>query len=774
MSTSLANEDKKGRRALVLRPSSRVVNVSVNQSSKCTYSVHGSSSRRRFSLCGGSKVLDKSAIRTPRPAVQVFDEEGNDVTPLQLDHSDPGAAHASRFFLDEISAGSTSGHTMATGSFIMPFSRSVLGSSRISSQSTIESVNEGIEDTFSRQHMPISFRVTLPDVKQKIYTVKEQATEDMLKEIVEIFITETGTILLLDISPTFVPVEADNAEAIIERNNQYAELCRTTAGNDNYVDRSMQTINGATKSKQVQTYSTVMVEAATTVSSFDIQEDPEQEETTNSPETAKTDYAEASLDTNRSAERSLSVGSTSTSVSALSSLKEVEAFGNSTELDLQFIMLSEKFQHSLLVMERSVLLNIFQPQLAAYRQLPLLKDLERPENPKEVEQKDGDNEICQSPALDCLWTFNCELTRGCSISSMGWNKKNPDLLAVGYGEFDCRNQKTGLVCCWSIKNPMWPEHIIHCDSAVTSLDFSASSPSQLAVGMYDGSIAIYDVQSPNKLCVIDSRECPKRHLGPVWQLRWNQQDLSLTGEERVEALFSVGADGRISKWFVFHGGLDCIDLMKFDNISNTKGRAGGNKTEEKAKSVPSALTPGLCFDFHPTDSSLYLTGTWDGLIHKCSCSNSQQFLETYKSHLSAVNCIIWCPFHPDVFLSCSADWTIQLWRQDHLNPILGFTSTQRAVGDIKWSPKWATVFGAVNERHLEIWDLNLSLLDPVIMQPAAPGVRMTSLLFALETDCVVVGDSDGQVTVYQIKNLGVGQSSQMDVLDDILFSAASR
>ena len=51
----------------------------------------------------------------------------------------------------------------------------------------------------------------------------------------------------------------------------------------------------------------------------------------------------------------------------------------------------------------------------------------------------------------------------------------------------------------------WPEHIIHCDSAVTSLDFSASGPSQLAVGMYDGSIAIYDLQSSNKLCVINSR-----------------------------------------------------------------------------------------------------------------------------------------------------------------------------------------------------------------------------------------------------------------------------
>lgn len=37
------------------------------------------------------------------------------------------------------------------------FFRSMFGSSRISSQSTIESLNEEIEDTFSKWEMPISF-----------------------------------------------------------------------------------------------------------------------------------------------------------------------------------------------------------------------------------------------------------------------------------------------------------------------------------------------------------------------------------------------------------------------------------------------------------------------------------------------------------------------------------------------------------------------------------------------------------------------------------------
>ncbi|XP_040911473.1 dynein intermediate chain 4, axonemal-like [Toxotes jaculatrix] len=782
MSTTVAKEEeRKKRRTLVLRPSSRALNASgihgVNYSTRHTSSVVASSSRRSFSLGGGSKLLEKSAIQTPRQAVRVFDEEDNDVTPQPLYQADPGAAQAkaSRFFVDEISAGSVSEQTTATGSFTMPFFRSVLGSSRISSQSTIESINEEIEDTFSKRDLPINF----PDVQRKRDTVKEQVTEDMLKEVINVYISETDSISLLDIPSTLVSVDADDAEAIIERNNKYAEVCRSRMGNDKYVDRSMQTLNGAAKNKHVQSDSMGMVDTATTVTTWDMYDtlfSPEQDDSVHRPEPEKAENPEAVVDTNRGADRSVSVGSTASTASAASSLKEVEVFGSglNAESDLPLIMLSEKFQHCSLIMEKSILGNTFQPKLAAYRQLPVLDDPDSLVKPGTMDQRKEDAEDSGSPALERLWTFSCELSRGRSVSSMAWNKKNPDLLAVGYGESDSGNQKPGLVCCWSIKNPTWPERVICCDSAVTSLDFSANNPSQLAVGTHDGSVAIYSVQSQDRSHVISSSKCPSKHLGPVWQLRWTQQELSLTGEEKVEALFSVSADGRISKWFVVNNSLNCIDLMKLKRIHNTKKKAGRNNTEKKTESVLSALTPGLCFDFHPTDSSLYLAGTWEGLIHKCSCSNSQQFLETFSKHFCPVNCVAWCPLSPDVFLSCSSDWTIQLWKQDHLKPILSFTSTQRAVHDVKWSPRWATVFGAVNEGQLEIWDLNSSIVDPVAVQPAAPGVEMKSLLFATQTDCVLVGDSGGQVTFYQLKNLSVGGSSQVDILDGLIRSAASR
>lgn len=55
-------------------------------------------------------------------------------------------------------------------------------------------------------------------------------------------------------------------------------------------------------------------------------------------------------------------------------MKDLEVFENSAnESDLQSVLTSDRFQQSLLVMERSLVANTFQPKLALYRQLPVLQ-----------------------------------------------------------------------------------------------------------------------------------------------------------------------------------------------------------------------------------------------------------------------------------------------------------------------------------------------------------------------------------------------------------------
>uniref|UniRef100_A0AAY4E3I1 Dynein axonemal intermediate chain 4 n=1 Tax=Denticeps clupeoides TaxID=299321 RepID=A0AAY4E3I1_9TELE len=728
-----------------------------------TRSVYASASRKSFSLAADSKVLLKSSTQAAKHAVQVLDETGKDVAPRPLYQPDPGTAAPKQgkiFTPNDTTGGNvsdffTTGFLTSNASFGDLFTRSILGSS-VFSRSIAES--DEIEDASSKRDR----FMCITDVRVRKDDVKEPMRKDMLDQVVRLYLTETETLWLLDVPPNFVSVDSEEAETVRERNRAYQELCKNRPGNDKYTDRAMQTLSGAPKTKEVQSERVGMVDAATMATTWDIYDSSCNSvgagEAAPTPSATKSDLEK--VESPRAAEgggspASAASHSTTTSASCSTIEMEVTTVPAIDEPNPELILLSDKFKMDLLVMERAVLANIFQPKLAAYRHLPVLKD-------PDVQQLQLADEVkteSLSPFLECLWTFRCDITAGRNISCMAWNKKNPDLLAVGYGPLDSNDKKPALVCCWSIKNPVWPERILHCQSDVTALDFCASSPSQLAVGMCDGTIAVYDMKSAEATHVSDSSNSPHKHTGPVWELKWINQEKGPSGDDRGETLVSASSDGRITKWSL-QKGLECVDLMK---LKKTKARG--------EFSLISRQVPGLSFDFHPSDSSIYLAATEEGNIHKCSCFYSEQFQETYGGHNGPVYKVTWSPFSPDVFLSCSSDWTIQLWRQDLMTPVLGFTSTQSAVHDIMWSPKWPTVFGAVKERRVEIWDLRASILDPTIVNEAKPGVTLTRLLFATQTDCVLVGDSDGGVSVYRLKSLTMDEGAEhVKALQDVIVS----
>lgn len=70
---------------------------------------------------------------------------------------------------------------------------------------------------------------------------------------------------------------------------------------------------------------------------------------------------------------------------------------------------------------------------------------------------------------------------------------------------------------------------------------------------------------------------------------------------------------------------------------------------------------------------------------------------------------------------------------------------------------WLVSFTQTNDGEVVIFRL-----EPVIVQPAAPTANMKNLLFLTQTDCVLVGDSDGRVSVFQLQNLR-GESGQVRV-----------
>ncbi|XP_058159360.1 dynein axonemal intermediate chain 4 isoform X2 [Dasypus novemcinctus] len=723
---------------------------------------------------------EKMGISTNNTYIQVIDVHGVDVTPQPLYHPDPltGTVKPNKLLTSqEGSLGSEfmSSHTLYQNtinpSILGQFTRSALGSSTVSksSVSTNESIAEDLEESSYKREGLASFT----DVLVVKSTPEKILTKEDLEKNIEIILTETETIIFFDLPTVMVSAEAEEAEKVTRRNKNYENLCKNRVGNDLYVERMMQTINGAPKNKEVQCDKLIMEDKGIMSTSWDLYDSYNALELSSSP--VKQSIVESSNKASipyKEQDQRLP-GSTTEKNSEASSLMDIEnvimaKIHEAGEDHSDAILKSDKFHQDLFFMERVLMENIFQPKLAAYRQLPVLKEPE-PEEHEDVlegeklteieeEKKEEEEEIeigaeqSTIPAnLERLWSFTCDLTKGLNVSSLTWNKTNPDLLAVGYGHFGFKEQKRGLACCWSLKNPTWPERIYQSVHGVTAVDFSIGAPNLLAVGYHNGTIAVYNVQSNSNIPVLDSSESPQKHLGPVWQLQWIEQDRGTTGDDKREILVSISADGRISKW-VIRKGLDCHDLMRLRRTAASSNRKGGEK-EKKGEALISRQAPGMCFAFHPKDTNIYLAGTEEGHIHKCSCSYNEQYLDTYRGHKGPVYKIAWNPFHHDVFLSCSADWGVIIWQQDSLKPFLSFYPTTYVVYDVAWSPKSSYIFAAANESRVEIWDLHISTLDPLIVNVANPGIKFTTVLFAKQADCLLVGDSDGQVAVYEMRNM---------------------
>ncbi|XP_060062355.1 dynein axonemal intermediate chain 4 isoform X2 [Erinaceus europaeus] len=790
MPQSPASSRKQTNLGVNLQPKKSVSNIG----HKSQYKGYAGATQSRMFMSGKITIApdtkaEKMNISAPRTHTQVIDARGIDVTPRPLYRPDPNTAAVKpnkilssqeESLTSELKSSLSLYQNTLNPSILGQFTRSALGSSTVSksSLSTTESIPEDLEEPcYRRERMP-----SFTDVQVMRATHGISVTKEDLQKTIEIILTETEMMIFFDLPTVMVSVDSEEAVKVTQRNKNYETLCRNRLGNDLYVERMMQTINGAPKNKEVQCDRIIKEEKGIMSTIWDMYD------SYNAVESLSLPIKQSKIDTSTKAtvtsDRDQRLpGSTTEKNSEGSSLIDIEnvilaKVHDDEEDHSEMILKSDKFQQDLFFMERVLMENIFQPKLAAYRQLPVFKEPqpgdhseasehEKPEDTEKEPKKEDEEEINAGrstiPAnLERLWSFSCDLTKGLN-----------DLLAVGYGHFGFKEQKKGLACCWSLKNPMWPERIYHNPYGVTALDFSIGAPNLLAVGHHNGNIAIYNVQSNSTVPVLDISESSQKHLGPIWQLQWIEQDRGTTGDDKREILVSISADGRISKW-VIRKGLDCHDLMRLKRTTTSGIRKGGEK-EKKGEALISRQAPGMCFAFHPKDTNIYLAGTEEGLIHKCSCSYNEQYLDTYRGHKGPVYKIVWNPFCHDIFLSCSADWGVILWQQENLKPFFSFYPTTYVVYDIAWSPKSSYIFAAANESRIEIWDLHVSTLDPLIVNVANPGIKFTTVLFAKQSDCLLAGDSDGQVVVYELRNMPtVSDSGRGDVIDTLLGSKSNQ
>ncbi|XP_045418901.1 dynein axonemal intermediate chain 1 isoform X2 [Lemur catta] len=287
----------------------------------------------------------------------------------------------------------------------------------------------------------------------------------------------------------------------------------------------------------------------------------------------------------------------------------------------------------------------------------------------------------QEGTLLPLWKFQNDKAKHLAVTALCWNPKYRDLFAVGHGSYDFMKQSRGMLLLYSMKNPSFPEYIFSSDSGIMCLDMHVDHPFLVVVGHYDGNVAIYNLKKPHSQPTFRSSAKSGKHTEPVWQVKWQKDDM-----DQNLNFFSVSSDGRIVSWTIVKSELVHTDVIKLKVEGSTMEVSEGLQLH--------TMGCGTAFDFHKEIDYMFLVGTEEGKIYKCSKSYSSQFLDTYDAHNMAVDAVSWNPFHTKVFMSCSSDWTVKIWDHTIKTPMFIY-DLNSAVGDVAWAPYSSTVFAAV-------------------------------------------------------------------------------
>eukprot|EP00842_Homolaphlyctis_polyrhiza_P006701 jgi/Hompol1/7031/HPOL_002404-RA len=341
-----------------------------------------------------------------------------------------------------------------------------------------------------------------------------------------------------------------------------------------------------------------------------------------------------------------------------------------------------------------------------------------------------------------LWKFIFEKDKKKQVTALCWNPQSTDLFSVGYGSYDFSKQGPGMIAIFTLKNPSHPEYVYLTESGVMCLHFHPQHPSMIAVGLYDGSVLVYNIQKKIEGPIFKSTSKGGRHTDPVWQVCWQKDDL----DDNLN-FYSVSSDGRVTQWTLLKNELLHTDVIaiKYDGDPAHHG-----SEEDRLFSLAGAC----CFDFHKKVDHLFTIGTEEGKIYKCSKDYNSQHLLSFEvadhvcidqGHQMAVYTVRYNPFNGNYFLSASADWTVKLW--DHNDPKAVMTfDLNGSVGDVAWAPYSSTVFAAVTaEGKVFVFDLNENKYAAICEQQVVRKAKLTHICFNAFEPIVLVGDDKGTV-----------------------------
>ncbi|CUI15399.1 WD40 repeat-containing protein, putative [Bodo saltans] len=365
------------------------------------------------------------------------------------------------------------------------------------------------------------------------------------------------------------------------------------------------------------------------------------------------------------------------------------------------------------------------------------------------------------------------------VTGLAWNS-NGSMLAVAYGRLDtvgwCKQR--GFVCCWSFSrrdfDPNVPHQTMELDSYATTVAFHPILPAMLAVGTYNGEIALWSVsvgdESVKLMSSLGSENAPKE---PVLRIQW-LQNAQETREAHRYILCSASQDGKILFWATNN---KFSDPLASYEIQNRKRNVVGVQamafvhTSAGLNTKGRALPPGL--------ENLMLLGVESGEVFRTkpgvtsavrqgAAATSSMTLEVdhYDAHRGPVNALDCSPFFRNLFLTSSSDGSLRLYSTLERNPVATLepsVESRHYMYEAQFSPFRAAVLAAVSRSgNLHIYDLEKTRTRPIFTaQAGTDGAAVFSLAFnRASATQLATGDSKGRVALWQL-------SSELTQLTDL-------
>ncbi|XP_063227118.1 dynein intermediate chain 2, ciliary [Bacillus rossius redtenbacheri] len=334
-----------------------------------------------------------------------------------------------------------------------------------------------------------------------------------------------------------------------------------------------------------------------------------------------------------------------------------------------------------------------------------------------------------------LWKFSYEKTKKNNVTYLCWNPQFHDCFAAAFGSFDFTKQvPEGGVCLFTLKNPSYPEYVCDTECGVMCVDVHPKCSYLMVIGRYDGNVAVYDVHVADREPQHESNSVANKHAGIIWEVKWGR-DMP-DGELNF---FSVSEDGHVYNWVLMQNELARTVVIALSLLEEIAGPDGS--------SIPMTAC-GTTIAFHPSKREIFLVGSEEGYIFKCSTAYSSMFLDIYKAHHMPITRIAYNLFYPSIFVSSSSDWRVKIWEEDRRDPLFIF-DLGSPVCDVGWSPFSSTVFGAVtSDGKTHVFDLNINKYRAICIQNIVSKKKnqLTRLAFNYKEPVLIVGDDRGGVT----------------------------